>query len=169
MDELIRIAGIVDESIVDGPGIRFVVFTQGCSHNCKGCHNPKTHSYSGGALVKVSDVIDRMRKNPLIDGLTISGGEPFDQANMVSILAHSAKRLGYSVWTYTGYLYEDILKKSKTDLGYKTLLENTDVLVDGEFDESKKDCNLRFKGSTNQREIDISKVTLTSVGDVPSI
>ena len=157
MDELIRIAGVVDESIVDGPGIRFVVFTQGCSHNCKGCHNPKTHSYSGGSLIKVSDLINRMRRNPLIDGLTISGGEPFDQANTVSILAHCAKGLGYSVWTYTGYLYEDILKKSKTDFGYKTLLENTDVLVDGEFDETKMDSNLRFRGSTNQREIQVSR------------
>lgn len=155
MDELIRIAGIVDESIVDGPGIRFVVFTQGCSHHCRGCHNPKTHSYSGGTLVKVGDIIDRMKKNPLIDGLTISGGEPFDQANVVSILAHCVKMLGYNVWTYTGYLYEDILKKSETDLGYKTLLENTDVLVDGEFDETKMDPNLRFKGSTNQREIQV--------------
>lgn len=156
MDELIRIAGIVDESIVDGPGIRFVVFTQGCSHNCKGCHNPKTHSYSGGKLVKVGDILDRMQKNPLLDGLTISGGEPFDQADVVSILAYNAKKLGYSVWTYTGYLYEDILKRAKTDLGYKTLLENSDVLVDGEFDESKMDADLRFKGSTNQREIHVS-------------
>ena len=158
MDELIRIAGVVDESIVDGPGIRFVVFTQGCSHNCKGCHNPKTHSYKGGTLIKVGDIINRMLENPLIDGLTISGGEPFDQANTVSILAHCVKKLGYSVWTYTGYLYEDIVKIAKTDLGYKTLLESTDVLVDGEFDETKMDSTLRFKGSTNQREIQVSEI-----------
>ncbi len=153
MDELIRIAGIVDESIVDGPGIRLVVFTQGCSHNCKGCHNPQTHSYTGGTLVKVKDIISRMKKNPLLDGLTISGGEPFDQAENVAILAYSAKKLGYNVRTYTGYLYEEILERAKRNLGYKTLIENTDVLVDGEFDETKKDANLRFKGSTNQREI----------------
>ena len=153
MDELIRIAGIVDESIVDGPGIRLVVFTQGCSHNCKGCHNPQTHSYTGGRLVKVKDIIDRMKRNPLLDGLTISGGEPFDQAKGSGVLAYCAKELGYNVRTYTGYTYEEILEKSKKDLGYKTLLQNTDVLVDGEFDESKKDANLRFMGSTNQREI----------------
>lgn len=153
MDELIRIAGIVDESIVDGPGIRLVVFTQGCSHNCKGCHNPHTHSYTGGTLVKIRDIIDKMKKNPLLDGLTISGGEPFDQAKASGILAYCAKRLGYDVRTYTGYMYEELLERSKKDLACKTLLENTDVLVDGEFDESKKDVNLRFKGSTNQREI----------------
>ncbi|MBP5427573.1 MAG: anaerobic ribonucleoside-triphosphate reductase activating protein [Clostridiales bacterium] len=158
MDELIRIAGIVDESIVDGPGIRFVVFTQGCSHNCKGCHNPKTHSYKGGTLVRVGDIIERMKKNPLLDGLTISGGEPFDQANVVSILAHCAKKMGYNVWTYTGYLYEDLVKRAKTDLGCKTLLENIDVLVDGEFDQTKMDANLKFKGSTNQREIQIGQM-----------
>lgn len=94
MDELIRIAGIVNESIVDGPGIRLVVFTQGCSHNCKGCHNPHTHSYTGGTLVKISDILEKMKKNPLLDGLTISGGEPFDQANTVGILAYSAKKMG---------------------------------------------------------------------------
>ena len=155
MDELIRIAGIVNESIVDGPGIRLVVFTQGCSHHCKGCHNPHTHSYTGGTLIKVSEVIEKMKKNPLLDGLTISGGEPFDQANTVGILAYCVRKLGYNVRTYTGYTYEEIIKKAETDLGWKTLLENTDVLVDGEFDETKKDPDLRFKGSSNQREIDI--------------
>ena len=155
MDELIRIAGIVNESIVDGPGIRLVVFTQGCSHNCKGCHNPQTHSYTGGTLVKVSDIVEKIKKNPLLDGITISGGEPFDQAKTVGVLAYCVKKMGYNVRTYTGYTYETILKKSKTDLGWKTLLENTDVLVDGEFDETKKDPDLRFKGSSNQREIDI--------------
>ena len=130
-----------------------VVFTQGCSHNCKGCHNPHTHSYTGGMLVKVGEIIDRMKKNPLLDGLTISGGEPFDQAKAAGILAYCAKRLGYDVRTYTGYMYEELVERAKRDLDCKTLLENTDVLVDGEFDESKKDVNLRFKGSTNQREI----------------
>ena len=160
MEELLRIAGIVNESIVDGPGIRLVVFTQGCSHNCRGCHNPQTHSYTGGTLVKVGDIIEKMKKNPLLDGITISGGEPFDQANVTGILAYMAKKLGYNVRTYTGYTYENILKKANTDLGWKTLLENTDVLVDGEFDETKKDPYLRFKGSTNQREIDIQKTLM---------
>ena len=163
MEELLRIAGIVDESIVDGPGIRLVVFTQGCSHHCKGCHNPQTHSYTGGTLVKVGDIIEKLKKNPLLDGITISGGEPFDQANVTGILAYCAKQLGYNVRTYTGYTYENILKKCKTDLGWKTLLENTDVLVDGEFDETKKNPYLRFKGSTNQREIDIKKTLGDSI------
>lgn len=163
MEELLRIAGIVDESIVDGPGIRLVVFTQGCSHNCKGCHNPQTHSYTGGTLVKIGDIIERMKKNPLLDGITISGGEPFDQANVACVLAYCAKKLGYNVRTYTGYTYENILKRAKNDLGWKTLLENTDVLVDGEFDETKKDPYLRFKGSTNQREIDVQKTLMDNM------
>ena len=104
-----------------------------------------------------------MKKNPLLDGITISGGEPFDQANVTGILAYCAKKLGYNVRTYTGYTYENILKKSTMDLGWKTLLENTDVLVDGEFDETKKDPYLRFKGSTNQREIDVQKTLNHSI------
>src|SRR5690554_2912107 len=110
MGEL-RVAGIIDESIVDGPGIRLVVFTQGCKHNCVGCHNPETHSFSGGKLVDIDSIIQMVKSNPLLDGITLSGGEPFEQVAACSSLAKKVKELGLNVVTYTGYTFEEILKE----------------------------------------------------------
>ncbi|HEX3030029.1 MAG TPA: anaerobic ribonucleoside-triphosphate reductase activating protein [Clostridia bacterium] len=153
----IRIAGIVKESIVDGPGIRYVVFAQGCKHKCPECHNPETHSFSGGELVKVDAVVDSIMKNPLLDGITISGGEPFEQAEGFAELAQAAKKKGLSVMTYTGYTYEHLVEKSKERSGWNNLLENSDVLVDGRFEAGRKNLLLKFKGSENQRLIDLHK------------
>lgn len=90
----IRIAGIEEESIIDGPGIRLVVFTQGCNHNCVGCHNPGTHSFDGGELIDIDKIINMIKENPLLDGITLSGGEPFEQAIECSILAKKVRELG---------------------------------------------------------------------------
>ncbi len=149
----LRIAGIEEESIVDGPGIRFVVFTQGCNHNCIGCHNPETHSFDGGELVDINHIIDKIKENPLLDGITLSGGEPFLQAFECGTLARKVKALGLNVVTYTGYTFEEILKKDD----YRNLLLQTDILIDGKFDISKKSMLLQFRGSTNQRIIDVKK------------
>lgn len=158
MNKQIRIAGVVRESIVDGPGIRFVVFAQGCPHNCAGCHNPSTHDFDGGNLVAVDAIINEMKKNPLLDGITLSGGEPFEQPEAFGELAERAKELGYHVMAYTGYTYEKLL--TKKDEQRQRLLENTDLLVDGKFEMGKKSLLLKFKGSKNQRIIDVKKSLL---------
>lgn len=156
MDTQLRIAGIINESIVDGPGIRLVVFAQGCKHNCPGCHNPETHSFTGGTLVSIDTIIENICKNPILDGITLSGGDPFEQAEAFAELAHKTKALGLNVITYTGYTYEELLKGSKRNIAWKNLLRETDTLVDGRFELDKKNLLLGFRGSENQRIIDLT-------------
>jgi len=148
-----RIAGTVSDSIVDGPGLRFTVFTQGCFHNCPGCHNPETHDPRGGREVSLDELAEHIKKNPLLDGLTLSGGEPFLQAAECAKLAAIAHGEGLNIWTYTGYLYEDLVSKGNSD--WEALLAESDVLVDGPFMEARKSYSARFRGSTNQRLIDL--------------
>ncbi|MEA4805674.1 anaerobic ribonucleoside-triphosphate reductase activating protein [Acetobacterium wieringae] len=155
MTSQIRIAGVVKESIVDGPGIRFVVFAQGCPHQCEGCHNPATHDLSGGHLVAIDTIIAEMKKNPLLDGITLSGGEPFLQSAGFSELARCAQAAGYHVMTYTGYTYETLT--AKNDQEWLRLLKYTDLLVDGRFEAEQKSLLLKFRGSHNQRIIDVKK------------
>jgi anaerobic ribonucleoside-triphosphate reductase activating protein len=150
----IRLSGIISESIVDGPGIRMVLFAQGCKHNCDGCHNPETHSFTGGKLYNIDYIIDRVKKNPLLDGLTFSGGEPFEQAEAFSELAVKAKNIGLNVMAYTGYTFERLLENNNI-AGCSVLLNNTDILVDGRFDKTQRNILLKFRGSENQRVIDV--------------
>ena len=149
----IRISGIVEESIVDGPGIRLVVFTQGCKHNCKDCHNNHTHDFGGGYDISTDEVINLIKANPLLDGVTLSGGDPFEQAIACNNLAIEVKELGLNVITYTGYTFEQIIKNEE----HMKLLLNTDILIDGKFEVSHKDLTLPFRGSKNQRIIDVKK------------
>ena len=151
----IRLFGLVKDSIVDGVGIRTAIFTQGCPHFCKGCHNPKSHSTSNGELWEMADVIKAFSDNPLLDGITLSGGEPFMQPAACAILARKAHELNLNVWTYTGYTFENLIKLSKFDVHIKDLLAETDVLVDGPFIMEKRSLELGFCGSTNQRLIDV--------------
>ena len=148
--KLIRISGIEPESIVDGEGIRYVIFTQGCPHHCPGCHNPQTHPFGGGKLVSIEDILDNIskRKN-WIDGITLSGGEPFCQIYQCALIAEKAHEMGLSVWCYTGYLFEDLYRQGIE------LLKHIDVLVDGPFVQAEKSLELDFRGSRNQRVIDI--------------
>lgn len=155
--EIIRIAGIEEESIVDGPGIRFVLFTQGCKHGCIGCHNPESHSFEDGYIVKIEDIIKRIKENPLLDGITLSGGDPFEQALQCSILASKVKELGLSVITYTGYTFEKIVDDFDKRKGFRELLLETDILIDGKFDIKQKSLLLKYKGSKNQRIINVPK------------
>ena len=150
-----RIANTVSDSIVDGPGLRFTVFTQGCPHHCPGCHNPETHDPAGGREVSVAELEEEMGKNPLIDGLTLSGGDPFCQAAECADLARLAHEKGLNVWTYTGYTYEKLLEQGIP--GVTALLEQTDVLVDGPFLLAEKSYEALFRGSTNQRLIDVKQ------------
>ena len=147
----IQIAGIVPESIVDGPGFRYVVFTQGCLHACPGCHNPETHDPNGGREVSVESIVEAMGKNRLIDGLTLSGGEPFLQVEPCLALAKAAHALGLNVWAYSGYTFEELM----ADREKSCLVAECDVLVDGPFILAQRTLEKRFRGSKNQRVIDV--------------
>ncbi|MGN0674965.1 MAG: anaerobic ribonucleoside-triphosphate reductase activating protein [Oscillospiraceae bacterium] len=157
LSDTIRIAGTVNDSIVDGPGIRLTIFTQGCPHHCEGCHNPQTHDFSGGELVTLESLLEKAKTNPLLDGVTFSGGEPFCQAKQLYELGAEIKKLGMNVVTYTGYLYEYLLEHASAENYYKELLSVTDYLVDGPFELDKRNILLRFKGSSNQRIINVKK------------
>ena len=147
----VRVAGIIEESIVDGPGLRFVLFLQGCHTHCKGCQNPQTWDFSGGTLVPVQDILDRIVQNPLVHGVTFSGGEPFEQAYALVPLAQSLKERGYHLMAFSGYRLEDLVQRQEA----VRLLSLLDLLVDGPFIEAEKSLELRFRGSRNQRIINV--------------
>lgn len=157
LTDTIKIAGTVNDSIVDGPGIRLAIFTQGCPHRCDGCHNPQTHDFNGGESVTIQSLLEKIRSNPLLDGVTFSGGEPFCQAKRLGELGSEIKKLGLNIVTYTGYLYEYLSENADPENCYMELLSVTDYLVDGPFESDKRDILLKFKGSFNQRIIDVKK------------
>jgi anaerobic ribonucleoside-triphosphate reductase activating protein len=150
----IRIAGIVNDSIVDGPGLRFTVFTQGCLHHCNGCHNPETHSLENGFLTETGALITKMIANPLLSGVTLSGGEPFLQPAPCAEIARIAHDMNLNVWTYSGFTLEELLVMKNNDV--HELLSFTDVLVDGPFVLAERSLELKFCGSRNQRLIDMA-------------
>lgn len=156
-DTKLRIADIIQDSIVDGPGMRLTVFTQGCPHHCNGCHNPQTWAPEGGKEIVVDEIIKKLTSNPLTDGVTLSGGEPYFQAAACAELAERAHAEGYNVWCYSGYTFEAISEKSQTCEAFRALLHNTDVLVDGPFILEEKSLTLKWRGSRNQRVIDVPK------------
>lgn len=143
----LRVAGIIEESIVDGPGLRFVLFLQGCHTHCKGCQNPQTWDFDGGTLVSAEDILSRVQGDPLVHGITFSGGEPFEQAKALVPLAAELKQRGYHLMAFSGYTFEQLIRKE----GCRELLELLDLLVDGPFIEEEKSLELRFRGSRNQR------------------
>jgi anaerobic ribonucleoside-triphosphate reductase activating protein len=155
MDSKVRVFGIEPESIVDGEGIRYVVFVQGCPHHCPGCHNPESHPFDGGRVVGIDELFREICENPLLKGVTFSGGEPFCQPEPLAELAKLVHKRGLDVTTYTGYQYEDLLEMREP--GVAALLEQTDVLIDGPFVLAEKDLTLTFRGSRNQRIIDLRK------------
>lgn len=151
----IRLYGTVQDSIVDGPGLRYAVFVQGCPHACPGCHNPDSQPAEGGEVHSVQEVLADIRKNPLVQGVTLSGGEPFQQAAACAELAEALKAEGLNVWTYTGGLFEDLMANGGDDA--QRLIRSTDVLVDGPFVEARRSLDLKWRGSSNQRLIDVAK------------
>ena len=144
-----RIHNTIHDSIVDGPGLRYVVFTQGCPHRCPGCHNPKTHDPSGGNEVAVEEIIADMRSNPLTDGLTLTGGEPFTQAEDCAKIARAAHAAGLNVWCYSGWTLEELREMPEAQV----LLREIDTLVDGPYIEAERSLTLPWRGSRNQRVI----------------
>lgn len=151
----LRLAGVIRESIVDGPGWRFVVFTQGCPHHCEGCQNPQTHDFSGGYLSSTENLLREIKKDPLLAGITFSGGEPFCQAAPLALLARQVHELGLNVMTYSGWTFEELCQERNKCEGWQELLEETDILVDGKFVLAEKSLALKFRGSRNQRIIDV--------------
>ncbi|CCJ34338.1 anaerobic ribonucleoside-triphosphate reductase activating protein [Caloramator australicus] len=149
----IKVAGIEKESFVDGPGIRYTIFAQGCKHKCKGCHNPSTHDFDKGFWMKVEEIYEDILKRRFIDGVTFTGGDPFFQAEAFSYLAKMLKKENYHIVAYTGFYFEELLKEES----FMGLLKNVDVLVDGPFILEERDLKLKFRGSRNQRVIDVKK------------
>lgn len=148
-----RIYGLVQDSIVDGPGFRFTCFVQGCPHHCPGCHNPDSHDFDGGTEMTTDEVIRKMLSNPLTDGLTLSGGEPFSQAEDCLTIAKAAHAHGLNVWSYSGWTFDHLLRDG-SDV-QKALLREIDVLVDGPFILDQRSLSLAWRGSGNQRVIDV--------------
>lgn len=178
-DLTISLFGTVPDSIVDGPGLRYAVFVQGCSHNCPGCHNPESQPAEGGTETALDDLLADIEANGLVHDVTLSGGEPFEQPVACAALARALKERGYGVWSFTGYLYEDLLRRAEAaraerarreeagltgealtegiadDLAVGDLLDAIDVLVDGPFVQARKSLELKWCGSSNQRLIDV--------------
>lgn len=151
----ISLSGVTGDSIVDGPGLRLTIFTQGCLHHCPGCHNPQTHDPEGGSWADTEDILAAAAENPLLDGITLSGGDPFLQPVPCLALAEGAHKIGLNVWTYTGYTWEALWEENAPEK--IALLKETDVLVDGPFLLAERSLELQFCGSRNQRLIDVKK------------
>ena len=149
---MVNLAGIVTDSIVDGPGLRTTLFAQGCPHHCEGCHNPETWDFSGGTEVSTEAAVEIVKSSPLCRGVTFSGGEPFAQAEGFAEIAKALKEKGYEVASYSGYTFEELL--DGTD-GQKALLQLLDVLIDGPFLMREKSLEIAFRGSCNQRIINV--------------
>lgn len=149
----VRIAGVKKHSFVDGPGVRYVIFFQGCPHECEGCHNPDTHDPMGGTSILTDEILDEILKDKYIDGVTLSGGDPFFQPNALRVITRQLAKKCVNTWVYTGFTFEQLQA-----LGCEDILEQIDVLVDGRFEQDKAG-EAYLRGSTNQRLID-AKETL---------
>ena len=151
---MLDLSGIVQDSIVDGPGIRTTVFSQGCPHHCPGCHNPETWEFGCGTEMEEETIVQIVRSNPLCRGVTFSGGEPFAQAEGFARLARLLKDRGYEVASYSGYTFEQLLNGTPDQ---RELLASIDVLIDGPFLIAERSLELTFRGSRNQRILDVPK------------
>ena len=158
----IRIAGYVDDSIVDGPGIRFTIFTQGCAHHCFNCHNPETWDFDKGKDVDIDELISKIKRNPLLQGITLSGGDPLYQVNACLELVKKVKELNsdLDIIIYTGFTFEELANNFKKNNDLLSLLKLSDILIDGKYEDSLRDLTLKFRGSSNQRVINLKKTFL---------
>lgn len=157
MNKTVRLAGIAYESLVNGPGMRRVFFAQGCKHKCEGCFNPETHSFDDGEIMDMDNLIKDVLDNPMLKGVTFSGGDPIEQAHSFAYMAKVFKNSNLSIWCYTGYTFEELLEAMKVDTSLRDFLNNIDVLVDGKFEINNKKEGLKYKGSSNQRIIDVKE------------
>jgi anaerobic ribonucleoside-triphosphate reductase activating protein len=152
----LRLFGTASDSIVDGPGLRFVIFVQGCPHACPGCHNPQSHDPNGGTLSSTTELWEKIAARPEIAGVTFSGGEPFTHAEALAEIGKAVRAMGKTVMTYSGYTYERLLDMARTDPHIRALLSCTNYLVDGPFVLAQRDITLKYRGSKNQRVLDIT-------------
>ena len=155
-----RLYGLVKNSYVDGPGIRLAIFFQGCLNHCKGCHNHDSWDVSGGRIFDTDEVQQMMLSDPLLDGITLSGGEPFLQTEALDRIAEDAHDMGLNVWCYSGYTYEELYSSSEG----RYAMRNIDVLVDGPFKQELKSMDCKWRGSTNQRLVDVRKSLMQGSG-----
>ena len=155
MSERIRVAGLENDSITDGPGLRFTVFVQGCDRGCDGCHNPTAQSFDGGQEISAEEIFEKIKKNPLLSGVTFSGGEPFMQAKQLLPLASLVKQASCELAVYSGYTFEELTALNNEAV--MPLLKLCDTLIDGPFIKEKRNLSLRFCGSENQRTIDVQR------------
>lgn len=153
----IKLAGLVADSIVDGPGFRFTIFTQGCPHHCEGCHNPQTHDFNGGRYADCDKIIEKIRHNKLTSGVTFSGGEPFCQPEPCAYIAQKLKEMNYHLMAYTGFEFEKLLEMAEKDGHIMDFLNCLDIIIDGKFDIKQRSLELKYKGSANQRTIDVKE------------
>ncbi|MBR2214605.1 MAG: anaerobic ribonucleoside-triphosphate reductase activating protein [Selenomonadaceae bacterium] len=153
----LKVAGIVDDSVVDGEGYRLTVFVQGCPRRCKNCQNRSAQPFNGGQEMDTAEILERVAANPLLSGVTFSGGEPFCQPRPLTELARQVHRMGLNVWSYSGFTLDELWAKQDPDVD--GLLTEIDVLVDGDYQEDKRDLSLPFRGSANQRIIDLRHST----------
>lgn len=151
---MIKLAGIVEDSIVDGPGLRLVFFCQGCPHHCPGCHNEDTWPFEGGTPMEEAALFEIAKRSPLVRGVTFSGGEPFAQAEGFAKLAELLRGAGYEVASYSGYTFEELLAGTPAQ---RRLLAALDVLIDGRYLEAERSLSLVYRGSANQRILDVQK------------
>ncbi len=149
-----RIAGMVKHSSVDGPGVRFTVFFQGCPHHCPGCHNPETWDPAGGDEIGIDELLEEIKSTRYLDGITLSGGDPLLQPRAVIAAADTAHAKGLNVWCYTGWTFEDIMEGKAGDTAIEAL-NHIDVLVDGPFRIELLSKETIYRGSSNQRLIDV--------------
>lgn len=159
----IRLYGLVTDSIVDGPGFRTAIFVQGCPYHCPGCHNPDSQPFEGGTEWRLDDVEKKFANNPLLDGITLSGGEPAEQAAACAELARRAHGRGLNVWLYSGSTLEKLSERAEEDADLRALLDEADVLVDGPFLLAERSLELDFRGSRNQRLIDMKRTRETGM------
>lgn len=154
---MVRVAGFEKESVTDGTGVRYTIFMQGCKHNCPGCHNTSTHSFEGGTLVSIDEIMKDIiirDKEDILDGVTLSGGDPIHQVDKcIELTSRIKNETKLNIWVYTGFTYEELLE----DKQVSKLLRNIDVLVDGRYEQDKRCLELKFRGSYNQRVIDVQK------------
>ena len=153
--KLIRLAGIAENSLVNGKGLRKVFFSQGCSHHCEGCFNQHTWEFAGGRMFDMDKKKKKVKDEPFLDGVTFSGGDPFQQADKFAYLAKKLHEANINIWAYTGYTFEELMKLAQTNPHIKQMINNVDVIVDGRFMKDKMSENLKYCGSSNQRVIDV--------------
>ena len=154
-EKKIKLAGIAYESLVNGPGMRRVLFSQGCLHNCEGCFNKDTHDFNSGKWINLNKIIKDVIDSPFIKGVTFSGGEPWEQADKFAYIGGKLKEKNINIWSYTGYTFEYIIENRYKRKGWNDLLNTVDVLVDGKYEKIYKKEDLKYRGSSNQRIIDV--------------